>query len=257
MKVVRKLKTPLIRDNGIECTKEIISNDELRIPLSELSEFDGMILEPLPITEAQSVFFATQARTFWLVSYLPRNVLQFACERCGAAHFAYILHDKDVTPDFELKKPHFHVLLHFPDRCYMNSLIYWFRCTECRVVSTENVSKEWNYLTHNSDECRKQNKVPYPESDIVSNDFTYWRGRCFPTDDNNVPLDMYDDFCKGLSGRDMIKKYGFKFLTYVKVLDFVRMNCPLSSPTSEQKQVAFVVSNHVITNNAELEKVVK
>lgn len=219
MKVIRKLKNPLIRDNGIECTSEIIVNDDLRTPLSQLSEFDGKILEPLPITESQKTFFATMARTFFGVSYLPRSVLQFALESCGALHFAFIEHNKDLNPDGTPKKAHFHYLVNFEDKVALSRLVYWLRCVEIRVVSTESVQREWDYLTHDSEQCRKEHKAPYNVSEIVSNDFSYWNGRCFGTPESVSAFDMFSDFCSGVSTCDMLKKFGFKFFTYYKTLN--------------------------------------
>jgi len=75
------------------------------------------------------------------------------------------LHDKDINPTGELKKPHYHVLLVFDGPTTynrVNSISQLLNGTICQVVS--NVGGLYRYFTHKDN----PEKAQYKECDILS-----------------------------------------------------------------------------------------
>ena len=89
--------------------------------------------------------------------------------------FAYCIHDKDIDSASEQRKIHVHFLIAFTNTTtYSNCLkIAQKLQPSCSYVETVlNVRYMYNYLIHDTDDCRKKNKFVYDPSDrILCNDF--------------------------------------------------------------------------------------
>lgn len=200
------------------------ANEELKPYLADCVEFDGKILEPILISNYQKDFLNSFGRTFWIVSYLPCSVIRSLVTNLdGLTHYAFCTHDRDITQDGDVKKVHTHLLLYFEDRVSSSYVAFWFHTLEIKIISRTNVVNEWNYLTHNSDDCRKQKKFPYPETDRICDNSDYWICRCSCTTDNQLYVDLMDDFGKlkhgKLSKSDFIRRYGAFAIMQIKNIE--------------------------------------
>lgn len=190
-------------------------NDFLREPLSALPEFDPLALEVMPLSNYQKDLLNAFGRTFWIVSYLPPSVLRFVLDRLeecdGLEKWAFCTHDRDTDKNGLSKKAHTHLLLYFSERVSLSFIAFWFRSFDLKIVSQTDISKQWNYLIHDSVTCEKQHKFKYDISERFTNDETYWKNRCLSTADgseNDYYVNLIKDFYQ-LNRLDLIRKYGY------------------------------------------------
>lgn len=124
----------------------------------------------------------TKARYWVAVGYLE-NMRSDWKEEIGFLlqnPYAYCIHDKDVTSkDGEDRKHHVHILLAFPNTTTYKSALQSFRMLNasdreafntCQKV--QNVRFMYNYLIHDTEDCRKKHKHLYSEKErILGNNF--------------------------------------------------------------------------------------
>ena len=206
------------------------ANEELKPYFADCVEFDGKILEPILISNFQKDFLNSFGRTFWIVSYLPCSVIRSLLSNLdGLTHYAFCTHDRDFTQDDEVKKIHTHLLLYFDERVSSSYVAFWFHTLEIKIISRSNVSNEWNYLIHNSDNCRKQKKFLYPEKDRISDNVDYWLCRCTGINDNQLYVDLMVDFGKlkhgKLSKSEFIRRYGAFAIMQIKNIEHLFFLC--------------------------------
>lgn len=79
--------------------------------------------------------------------------------------WAYILHDKDVDANGELKKPHIHWYGHVRNPAFLSTVANSLGVPENSIVYCKNKKKTIQYLIHLND----NDKYLYPASDVVSN----------------------------------------------------------------------------------------
>ena len=85
-------------------------------------------------------------------------------------HYAYILHDKDKQENGEIKKPHYHFLVHFEH----NQRGAWFKAfstDDMGLVFFERCTipkSAYDYLIHDTPACKKQGKHLYDPSERIS-----------------------------------------------------------------------------------------
>lgn len=113
--------------------------------------------------------------------------------------YAYILHDKDKKDDNpnELKKPHYHFLVHF----YTNQRGTWFKMfasDDMGIVfaqPTNTPKSAYDYLIHDTPIARKQKKYLYKETDRTSTIDN------FETEDKvDENVELYEDLLQLLNG---------------------------------------------------------
>lgn len=200
------------------------SNEDLKPYLSNCVEFDGKILEPIFITNYQKDFLNSFGRTFWIVSYLPVSVIRsIVSDLDGLTHYAFCTHDRDISKEGEIKKVHTHLLLYFDERVSSSYVAFWFHTLEIKIISRTNVSNEWNYLIHDSENCRKERKFLYSVNDRFSDNSDYWLSRCSNASDNQHFVDMLDDFSKMLHGKlhknEFLRRYGAFAIMHIKNIE--------------------------------------
>lgn len=200
------------------------ANEELKPYLADCVDFDGKILEPIQISNYQKDFLNSFGRTFWIVSYLPPSVIRSLITNLdGLIHYAFCTHDRDITSDGELKKLHTHILLYFEERVSSSYVAFWFHTLEIKIISRTNVANEWNYLIHDSDNCRKEKKFPYPVVDRISDNADYWLSRCTCTPDNQMYVDLLEDFGKlkhrKIDKSEFIRRYGAFAIMQIKNIE--------------------------------------
>ena len=176
--------------------------------------------KPIKITASQKQLCSQICRTVFITTYYPLKLVKWLLD--GASeyieHYCLAVHDKDTTENGEPKKTHIHILIKLVNNQSIARLCSMLHTVEVRKISTKNVKHEYDYLIHDSERCRKENKYQYPPESRISDDFEYWKQRCIDEDENDKAVSMFDDFSKGTKPRDMIKKYGFSYLTYYKSL---------------------------------------
>lgn len=196
--------------------------EELKTPLVDLTEFDPMILHPIPISNYQKEMFITKARTFWVVSYLPISVIRWVLENLdGLTHYAFCTHDRDVTPEGELKKVHTHLLLYFDERVSAAVVCSFFHTCEVKIISRYDIANEWNYLVHNSKKCVKDKKFRYPDCERFSDDENYWLARSVNRNENDYYVQMFLDYSKGMPIPLFIRTYGYEAIRSIRNLQIL------------------------------------
>ncbi len=164
-------------------------------------------------TDNQSRYFNKQLTWVWFKCHL----LQECCERIInetdlssiVERYAIKTHDKDDSI------PHTHVLIKFYRNQRISKLLEYFHC-DCVSDCLNNVKARWNYLTHNSDTCRKENKFQYDIKDVLTNSFDYFDKLI---DSHNFKFDainVIDDIIQGKCERYLISTYGMNYVIHRK-----------------------------------------
>lgn len=126
---------------------------------------------------------SVKSKYWWAICY-PENMKegwQNDIDDLLQLPYAYCIHDKDLDNDGDSRKDHVHVMIAFPNTTTMKHAKSVFKEMEItgrqmllndtinRVI---NVRRAYNYLIHDTDECRKKGKYQYPASDrIIGNNF--------------------------------------------------------------------------------------
>ena len=196
-------------------------NEELYKPLANLREFDHLADKPIYISNYQKDFLATTCRVFWIVCYYDISVIKYILENMdGLTHYAFCTHDRDTNPDATQKKIHTHLLLFFNERVSGSYIAFWFHSLEIKAISRIDISNEWNYLIHDSKQCRKERKHLYNASERFSDDAGFWLARCIAKSDNDYYVEFFKDFVEHrISIVAFIRKYGREAITQMRNLE--------------------------------------
>lgn len=125
----------------------------------------------------------TTKAKYWVGVGYPENMVENWEEVIGEVlqvPFAYCVHDKDKTAtDKEDRKAHVHIMVAFPNTTtYKNALSIFDKLSDdgkqafntCEKVN--NVRFMYNYLIHDTEDCRKKHKHQYsPLERITGNNF--------------------------------------------------------------------------------------
>ena len=166
------------------------------------------------------------SRDFSLSTYLPQRAVKELCCQDWIAHYAYIVHDKDVNEDGTPKQAHVHILLRTVERLSFSSIQrrinrftydFYYGTEEEKqntfIEFTQDIDDAFRYLTHSTEEARKANKYQYDSYAIVSDNIGYWRGDYSSVaSKKNVALDIINDIENGLSERQLLTRYGREYL---------------------------------------------
>lgn len=179
-------------------------------------EFDPLSVEDIYITSLQKRMLENRSHTWFIVSYYPEFVLREILSQCQhLAHYAFCTHNNDLDEKNNHKKDHTHLLLCFDFAEYASRVAFFFHTTQLRAVSSHDLSKEFNYLIHDSDACRKEGKYLYDNSARICDDEAYFLSRCCKENENDTYVSMITDFTK-LTHIQMVSKYGWKFISMYK-----------------------------------------
>lgn len=125
----------------------------------------------------------TTKAKYWVAVGYPENMVENWEEMIGEVlqvPYAYCIHDKDKTAaDKEDRKTHVHIMVAFPNTTtYKNALSIFDKLSAdgkqafntCEKVN--NVRFMYNYLIHDTEDCRKKHKYLYsPLERITGNNF--------------------------------------------------------------------------------------
>lgn len=164
-------------------------------------------------TDNQNRYFNKQLTWVWFKCHLSQN----CCERIIletdlssiVERYAIKTHDKDNT------LPHTHVLIKFYRNQRISKLLEFFHCDSVSDC-LNNVKARWNYLIHNSDTCRKENKYQYEIKDVLTNSFEYFDKLIDIPNSRFVAINVVDDIIQGKPERYLISTYGMNYVIHRK-----------------------------------------
>lgn len=93
----------------------------------------------------------------------------------SAIHWAYILHDKDITSIDEngeptFKKPHYHIYLEFGNPRYISAIAKEFEMPDGAINIVHNTNATLAYLTHRTQKAIEDKKFMYDVSEVKKSD---------------------------------------------------------------------------------------
>lgn len=147
-----------------------------------------------------------------------------------AKHWAYIKHDKDISSNLDesgkqkLVEPHYHIVLILNSQMTLSAI-------RKRIGSDENTLGQelkfpknlYDYLLHDE----YTDKIRYSEKERYCDNINYWENlkKNERTTKKNDAEELIDDILKGLSFREMARKYGrdymrnyFDYTNYAKLV---------------------------------------
>lgn len=204
---------------------------------SIISKYDNAILnENFNLlqfyTQDQYKFFNKQLTWCWTKCHISALAVQDIIEHTDlkdcVEHYAVITHDKDES------SPHTHVLIKF----YRNERIApkLVEYLHCDYVSSceKQVKVKFNYLTHNSDNCRKEGKYQYDMSEVLTDDINFFNSYVDSTVDNTNGYDVVSDILDNLTERELVIKYGRDYIyhrkQYREIVSAIRYEEDLNHP---------------------------
>lgn len=167
-----------------------------------------------------------RARKFSCVTYLSELQL----EVCLLAHslqirtYAYAYHDKDVKEDGTIKEPHIHLVLVTYNPCTVSAIRRWFSGyvdSNGEITTTAQICNDvfsmYDYLTHNTKECREQGKYLYDKSIIKTNDKSGYFRASTESEFDNITL-ASEMLLKGEKVQDVAKIFGRDFIIHYNTI---------------------------------------
>lgn len=133
------------------------------------------------VTQTNNNTITTKAR-YWVGVLYPENMRSDWQECIGEIlqlPYAYGIHDRDLNSDGTPRKSHVHLMIAFPNTTTYKSAMQVFNELSApgqqalnTIQKINNVRYMYNYLIHDTDECRKKHKHKYPASSrVVGNNF--------------------------------------------------------------------------------------
>lgn len=138
---------------------------------------------------AEQVKLRLKAR-YWVAVCYPENMKDDWQETIGdlvQVPYAYCIHDKDHLAKYKpkkgedhMRKVHAHIMLAFPNTTTQNFALQTIeklakdgcKCTNGTIQSITNVRNQYDYLIHDTETARRQQKYKYDKSErICGNNF--------------------------------------------------------------------------------------
>lgn len=202
--------------------------NELNVKAQDLIKtcFEGFNLNEF-YTEKQTKFFGGQATFVWTKCFISANDCKAIIEELlpCVEHYAIITHDKDDA------KPHTHMLIKFFRNQWVSTKLVDYFHIDSWQDPLKKLKNVYEYLTHDSDKCRKEGKFQYSKDDVLSDDIEYWEKFSQEVDDflKGGSKSMIDDMLSGMSTYDLVVKYGDSFVYHRKQL------CEVVSSVREER----------------------
>lgn len=199
--------------------------------LKHAESFNDCDLQDIYISQGQKNLICSRSRGAWLCCYVPLSVFKDLLNDLRSQidlEFAYCYHDCDIYNSSEeghvqgeLKKPHIHALLLFSSPVSLSVIAYHFHTLSVQPHSDFDISYRWNYLIHDSEQCRKDKKYQYSKTDRICSNEEFFLSRCCSRDSSERALKMYDDFLRGRSYRELVAEFGFSFISNFRNLKYL------------------------------------
>lgn len=161
-------------------------------------------------TEAQKKFHKKQLTWCWTKCHLSaltcKRIIEANADlRNAIEHYALITHDKDEG------EPHTHMLIKFHRNEHCHSrLLDAFHIDYANDCSNL-VGVKFNYLTHNSQTCRKEGKFQYSKDEIITDSLSFFENYQAPNE-NALASGIVDDIINGKSERYLVSTYGRDYI---------------------------------------------
>ena len=111
---------------------------------------------------------------YWTAVLYPENMIDTWESDIGdivQVPYAYCVHDADMTESAERRKKHVHIILAFPNTTtYKHALSVFQKLSFAGLKALNtcepviNIRHMYDYLIHNTEECRKKKKLIYDPS---------------------------------------------------------------------------------------------
>ena len=164
---------------------------------------------------------SSRFRKFSCITYL--NEIQL--ELCLTKHinqiryYAYAYHDKDRKEDGSLKEPHIHLIIVTYNTCSLSAIRRWFSGFVDKkgmdITTTAqhciDVYEMYDYLTHNTKQCREQGKYQYDKKIIKTNDKSNYFQASEESEYDNATIATLM-LLKGAKVSDLVKMFGRDFI---------------------------------------------
>lgn len=124
-------------------------------------------------------------------------------------HYALCTHNKDID-NGKATISHTHVCIKFFRNERINKLVDYFHC-EHPSNCIHSAKARFNYLTHNSDTCRKQGKFQYSIEEVMSDDINFWLNLPNEVVDNS-PITIIEAIIEGKSERFLCETFGDRYI---------------------------------------------
>jgi len=138
--------------------------------------------------------YSKERSRWWSGTCYHKEQLDMIIENTDVRQYAYILHDKDkqdpFNPESELKKPHYHFLVNLI-QAQRGSWFRAFASDDMGIVFAKfcrSPEGAYNYLIHDTADCRRKGKHLYDPSERVSCIETVWEDEK-QEDEHQVLLD--------------------------------------------------------------------
>lgn len=126
---------------------------------------------------------SVKSKYWWAICY-PENLKEGWQEDISdilQVPYAYCVHDKDLDNDGDDRKKHLHLIIVFPNTTTEKHALSVFKELEKpgssmlpneKINRVINIRRAYNYLIHDTEECRKKGKYQYdPKERITGNNF--------------------------------------------------------------------------------------
>lgn len=98
--------------------------------------------------------------------YITVEQIENGLDHNAVKDYAWILHDKDILENGELKEPHYHIMIRFKDSVPTQSICNWFNIKENYIERIKGrFADALAYLTHKN----KPEKYQYLDEEVKSN----------------------------------------------------------------------------------------
>lgn len=141
---------------------------------------------------------------YWVGVLYPENMIEdwedVIAEKVQLP-FAYCVHNRDIDSEKEKRKEHVHLMIVFRNTTTYNHAMSVYQTLSAEGKSCTNkiervfsVRGKYNYLIHDTDECRKKNKVLYNKSErIEGNGFDIGLYEQVSVDEQEEMIDIMSD----------------------------------------------------------------
>lgn len=167
-----------------------------------------------------------RARKFSCITYLSEDQLKVCLMQHSSQIrvYAYAHHNKDLKEDGTPKQPHTHLIIVTYNPCTVSAIRRWFSGyvdSNGEITTTAQICNDvfssYDYLSHNTKECREQGKYIYDKSIIKTNDKSgYFRGSA-ESEYDNITL-ATEMLLKGEKVQDVAKIFGRDFIIHYNTL---------------------------------------
>lgn len=155
-----------------------------------------------------------KARTFRCIFYGDLNTFHVIC-LAHCSEFVFILHDKDMDENGELKKQHIHSILRFPSPIYPKTVKNYFGelLAAPALYADSELVRYLDYFIHKDE---PENKHKYDPKEVIYSNKEYWereyRNHCRDPTQGNIAYQIICDIISKRPFRDMVCAYGREFV---------------------------------------------